>query len=304
MRVLLLGASGFLGRHLTHALLAAGDDVEGWSRTPPPRARDDEPRVVQRAVDLARPDSYAELRGPWDAAVFLAGRSVPGAHGSAHWDEREVERNVALWRSALDHLKRVRPGMRVVFLSSARVYAPAHAPLREDEPLGATSAYGIAKELCEVWGRFHARELDVQIARLFNQIGPGMPQGLLVPDLVQAILAGHGTVALRGGDSRIDLLDARDGARAIAALLTVRAPSGSAWNVCSGTPRTVSELARGLMQRLGATQPLTFASTPPPPLCGVSDKLRAACDWAPVHSFDETLDWIASATAAPRSAPR
>ncbi|MFN0243024.1 MAG: NAD-dependent epimerase/dehydratase family protein [Planctomycetota bacterium] len=303
MRVLLLGASGFLGRHLTHALLAAGDDVEGWSRTPPPVApHDDErgARVVQRTADLARPESYAEFCGPWDAAIFLAGRSVPGAH----WDEREVERNVALWRSALEHLKRVRPGLRVVFLSSARVYAPATAPLREDAPLGATSAYGIAKELCEVWGRFHTRELDVQIARLFNQIGPGMPPGLLVPDLVQSIRAGNGTVALRGGDSRIDVLDARDGARAIAALLRVRAPAGSAWNVCSGTPRTVSELARGLMQRLGASEPLTFASAPPPPLCGVSDKLRAACDWKPLYSFDATLDWIAGATAASGSTPR
>jgi nucleoside-diphosphate-sugar epimerase len=284
LRILVLGAAGFLGRHLVDHLLELGHEVEAWSRrTIAPRER-----VTSRAVDLFRPASFEHLEGPWDAAVHLAGHSVPGDA----WNTERVRENVAIAGNAFDHLARVAPGVRVVFVSSARVYADRADPHREDEALGPTTLYGLSKELAETWARFRARDLDVQIVRPFQQIGPSMPSGLLLPELFARISQGSGAIEMRGPDSTIDVLDVRDGVRGIAALLAVDARSGEAWNLSSGKPRRVSEMARGLCARLDIEREIRFAHHAAVPLVGNSHKLQTATGWSPTRPFDETLDWI------------
>ncbi len=274
MRILVLGAAGFLGRHLVEHLLELGHDVEGWSR---------------ETADLRDPASFEHRRGPWDAAVHLAGHSVPGDA----WNGERVRENVAIAANALDHLARVAPGMRVVFVSSARVYADRLEAHREDEPLGPTTLYGLSKLLSEDWARFRSRDLDVQIVRPFQNLGPAMPRGLFLPEFLERLSRGSGALEMRGPDNTIDVLDVRDGVRGIAALCTVRARSGEAWNLSSGVPRRVSEIAAALSRRLSAGREVRFSGAPAPPLVGRPDKLRAACDWTPERSLDETLDWIA-----------
>jgi GDP-4-dehydro-6-deoxy-D-mannose reductase len=285
LRILVLGAAGFLGRHLVDHLLDLGHEVEAWSRrTIAPRER-----VTSRSVDLTELSSFERLEGPWDAAVHLAGHSVPGEA----WSSARVRENVAIAANGLDHLARVSPGLRVVFVSSARVYADRNDPHVEEEPLGPTTLYGLSKSLSEAWARFRARDLELQIVRPFQHIGPSMPKGLLLPELLARISESSGPIEMRGADSAIDVLDVRDGVRGIAALLTVDAPSGEAWNLSSGNPRHVSEIALGLCARFDIEREIRFARGAAVPLVGNSQKLRTATGWSPERSFDETLDWIA-----------
>lgn len=285
MRILILGAAGFLGRHLVEHLLELGHEVEGWSRRPI-AARE---RLTARTVDLCDEASFEHRGGPWDGAVHLAGHSVPGEA----WNAARVRENVAIAAHGLDHLARVAPGLRVVFVSSARVYPDRAEPHTENEALAPTTLYGLSKELAEAWARYRARDLDVQIVRPFQQIGPSMPPGLLLPELFARISLGSGPIEMRGPDSTIDVLDVRDGVRGIAALLTVDARSSEAWNLSSGKPRRVSELARGLCARLDIDREIRFARHAVVPLVGNSLKLQTATGWSPERSFDDTLDWIA-----------
>lgn len=284
MRILILGASGFLGRHLTDHLLRQGHDVEAWSRRPIHARKG----LETHTVDLACPASFRHRHGPWDGAVHLAGHAVPGET----WTAERVRENVLLTEYGLNHLARVATGIPVVFLSSARVYSERTTPHVEVDPVGPTTLYGLSKEQSESWARFHAKELNVRIVRAFQQLGPGMPSGLLLTDLFDRIANTHGTIAMKGPDSTLDVLDVRDGVDGIARLLATDLTSGSVWNLSSGIPRRVSEIAHALMERVGVERELEFPAGTPCPLVGSSEKLHRATGWTPVRRLGETLDWI------------
>jgi nucleoside-diphosphate-sugar epimerase len=273
VRILVQGAAGFLGRHLVDHLLASGHEVDGWTR---------------QTADLRDRRNFADKRGPWDAAVHLAGHAVPGPTWNPAWKRENVE--IAM--NVFEHIADVSPGIRVVFASSARVYADRSEPHREDEPLAPSTEYGLSKKDAEESARRFSRELDIQIVRPFQQIGPSMPKGLLLPELQDRLSAGTGPIEMRGPDNTIDVVDVRDGVRGIAALLTVDAPSGEAWNLSSGLPRRVSELARGLCARLEIDREVRFATGATSSLVGNPAKLQAASGWTRVRSLDDTLDWI------------
>lgn len=291
MRVLLLGSSGFLGRHLAGHLLARGDSVEGWCRS----GVSGDARVRTRRVDLLRPDTYAKFEGPWDAAVLLAGHTVPGDQ----WTLAMVDENAAISSRALAHLARTSPGMRVVVLSSSHVYGkPRHGEALEEsariEPAG---PYGLSKIAVEDCARAQMERLDVVIARSFNQIGPAMARGLLVPDLTSALLRGDDPVRMRGADAERDFTDARDGVRALAALLDVRCERGEVFNVCSGRALRISRLASGLAVRHARARStrqveIVFEPGEMSRFVGSSEKLTRATGWRPEIDLESTLDWI------------
>lgn len=300
MRILVIGSSGFIGQALTRHLLEAGHAVEGWGRNAPAARQG----YTHRILDLLDPRSLAAERGPeqgrWDGAVHLAAHSVPGVSFTSD----TVLENLRLAAHVLDHLARVQPGLRVIYLSSAHVYRAGLGQRHEDEELRPENAYGLSKQLCEAWARARDRELDVVVLRAFNQIGPGMRAGLLIPDLLSCLRSGTGPVLMRGTDSTRDFLDVRDGVAALARLLGTDAraaadvPSGSVFNLCSGDGRRVSALAQELMRRLGIQREIRFQPGAPPPLVGDPSKLARAIGWKPRYALSETLDDIVGQEAS------
>jgi len=130
---------------------------------------------------------------------------------------------------------------------------------------------------------------------LFNQLGPGMPAGLVVPDLLDSLREGIGPIEMRGANSVRDFMDVRDGARGLAALLEVDAPAGSVWNLCTGEGVTIEHLARILMARLDQDRPLSFAGGEVTELVGDPSRLRAATGWAPEYDLEDSLTTLAEA---------
>lgn len=285
MKVLVIGGSGFLGRHLVAQLVADGHEVESWSRRPGrlPGAR-------QRAVDLL---DEAPLppppEGGWDAAFQLAAHTIPREVRGAG----PVLENLAMTARVLDHLRDSSPRCRVVVLSSAHVYAPAESPHREDDPLAPRGDYGLSKLLCEDWARSRASEaFAVAIVRPFNQVGPGMPRGLLVPDLLARLRAGGAVLEMHGRDATRDFLDVRDGARGLAALLETRWRPGEAFNLCSGRPLRVSQWIAAVLAHLGEQREVRFADPTPDTLVGDPTRLAEATGWRPRHTLEETVAYL------------
>jgi nucleoside-diphosphate-sugar epimerase len=289
LRVLVLGASGFVGRHVVLELLARGHAVEGWSR----RAWKAPAGVALHAADLLDPESFTDRRGPWDAVVHLAAHAVPGAVTS----DAIAEENVRATRHALDHARRTSPGARFLLASSAAVYGTRAEPWTEEDELAPRGRYGASKRRSEELLE-RAQALDGRIARLFNQVGPGMPAGLALSDLAARIARGDDPVRMKGADAVRDYLDVRDGAAALVRIL--EAPAGGTWNVASGVPRRISDVANGLATRLRRPLRLTFAAEDPDPLVGSRAKLERELGWRPRIPFERTLDGLAQWIAGGR----
>ena len=290
MRVLVLGSTGFLGRLVTEDLVRAGHDVEAWSRS-----EVEDPRAGRRRVDLAGSVPPPEPLARVDAAILLAGPSVPARFTAA---DRDVTKRIT--ERALAHLVVHAAGARVVVASSAHVLAPSDTPLDEDAPLGARGDYGGGKADVEALALSRRPALDVRIARIFGSIGPGMPSGLFVPDLLERLASGEQHVRLAGPDGFRDWTDARDVAHALRLLAEVPLTGPPILHLGSGRPTRLSEFAARMAHALGSHAHIEFAAGKGP--CWIADarRFRTATAWAPGHDLDASIRWIVETRLASR----
>jgi nucleoside-diphosphate-sugar epimerase len=288
MHVLIVGGSGFVGRALTARLMAAGHAVEVWDRQPVPAFSGS----TFRAVDLLGGEDLPTPQGkPWDAAFHFAAFSVPGML----WTPERVMDNLRMTARVFDHLALAAPGCKAIFASSSFVYARSAVPLTETSALYAHHPYALSKHLGELWALSHRDELKVHLVRPFNLIGPGMATGLLVPDLLDRIHHGEDPIRMRGRDDIRDFLDWRDAVEAYVHLLDTDAPSGSAWNLCSGRPTRVSELVHALLRAHGIDHEVHFQDPGVTSMLGDPTHLMQATGWRPRYTLEETAQAIAQA---------
>ncbi|MDZ4772687.1 MAG: NAD(P)-dependent oxidoreductase [Planctomycetota bacterium] len=290
MRVLILGSTGFVGRHSSVELVSRGHEVVGFGRTPIGASHREVSVDLSDAQALARLPTTLARR--FDAAVLLAGVAVPGPR----FDERAAAINVGIARHALAWLAEHSPGARVIVMSSAHVYGAQgdDKPLVEARALSPNGPYGHSKLAVERIAHESARQLSIVIVRSFNQIGRAMPDGLLVPDLIEALTHGAGPVVMKGADGVRDFLDVREGARALADLVAADVESGSVFNLCSGRGVALSTLAAGLARALGVEREVHFPTENPLPFVGSRAALARAIRFEPQIPLAETLAWIAS----------
>ncbi|MDR3670297.1 MAG: NAD(P)-dependent oxidoreductase [Holophaga sp.] len=289
MKVLVVGASGFIGRALVDRLLEAGHEVEAWSRiAPPPRTG-----LVSRSIDLL---STADLphpgKQPWDAAFHLAAHTVPGLD----WNQQRILDNLVLTARVFDHLAATAQGCRAVFASTGLVYAPSEKHLDENSPLAGLQPYSISKLLGETWVLGRRNDLKVYIVRPFNLIGPGMTKSLLIPDLMERIQAGALPIEMKGRDDVRDFLDRRDAIDAFMHLLTTDAPSGRIWNLCSGIPTCVSSLVKGILRAKGMPTAVSFRNPAKEMIVGNPARLMADTGWKPRRTLDDIVSGIIAGT--------
>ncbi|HXC17720.1 MAG TPA: NAD(P)-dependent oxidoreductase [Holophagaceae bacterium] len=288
MRILVVGATGFIGSHLVRCLASLGHELEGWGR------RSAAPDFIHRyrSLDLTGPSAFEDLDGEWDAAYLLSAHSIPGAK----WTSEMVLQNLAMTGRFLEAINGACPGCRIIIGSSALVYGPAGHRLTENDPRNPGSMYGLSKAMTEDWALFAARSMDIQIARIFNQVGAGMQKGLLAMDTLEKIRSEEEAVSFSGSDTTRDYLDVRDGVEALARLADIQAASGSIWNICSGEGHSVSDLGRILMDEIQVEKPLRFLHGNPDRLVGDPSKLREATGWVPRHSLRDALGRLVDST--------
>ena len=244
MRIMIIGASGFLGAHVAHRASAAGMDVVTAGRSGPP----DSPR--HRLVDLTEDDPgrmaamLAEVAP--EAVLNCSGATAgdPGALVAAN-----VDGTYALVRAML----LARAPVRLVHLGSAAEYGRAEpgVPVTEQTAPRPAAMYGATKlagtrlvELARTAG------LDAVVLRVFNPVGPGAPPsslpGRLAAQLRQAIR--HGTdVRLGALDTVRDFVDARDVADAVLAAATAAVRPHPVLNIGSGRGVPVRALVKELV---------------------------------------------------------
>ena len=255
-RVLVTGAGGFVARALLPLLLEEGWSVTGLVRRRPDgtfRAGVDliccdltgPPKSVGEAVEQARPD----------AVVHLAA-SVPG-HGGADASSL-LDTNVRATENLLVACARLSPKPRVVIASSSAVYGPGKpgTSLSERRSFRPVSYYGISKVIAEMLAlRAAGGGLPAIRARLFNVVGPGQGENLVVAAFarrIASIEAGLRPPEMEVGsmESYRDFVDVRDAAAALA-LLIQRGCPGGVYNVCSGRATKIRKVLNLLILLAG-----------------------------------------------------
>lgn len=245
MKVLITGASGFIGGSIASAAAALGHEVISTGRLSiEGRA------ALVHLIDTTAPDVLLHAAGSASVAGSLAS------------PRRDFESAVDTWSSVLEavRLAKVRP--LVLFPSSAAVYGnPAHLPVAEDTAAAPISPYGYHKAMSELLGREYAAcfGLDVVAMRLFSVCGPTQRR-LLVWELFEQLAGPADVVHLQGtGHETRDFLHVDDVAAAALGLAArLRRPAGGglfeAVNVASGEEATVLDVARTLRDLVAPTK--------------------------------------------------
>jgi GDP-4-dehydro-6-deoxy-D-mannose reductase len=266
MRVLVTGASGFVGRHVVEAFHARGHEVMGTWRERPHHALEADVLWVQLDVlDRERLASLILDLQP-QAIVHLAAAALPAGFDAEPWPGFET--NVRGTLQVVMAATLVKKPPRVLVVSSGEVYGRVGSrPHRETDPPRPTSLYGASKAGAEAvaLGIAARHRVPVVIARAFNQTGPGQPDAYVCSRLAREAvrpLRGepHGSIEMGNLDARRDFLDVRDASRAYA-LLVEKGKPGEVYNVCSGRARSVREIATILSREIELARPIKLRST-------------------------------------------
>ncbi len=236
-RIVLTGATGFVGAHATPALLARGFEVHALGRRPP--AAD----VAFHTVDLLDAAAVRDVLGAIQAShlLHLAWYAEPGLYWRSAVNLDWVAASLALVRSF-----RETGGVRAVVAGTCAEYAWGFSRLREDAPCSPATLYGTAKDGTRRIIEAYAAETGLSFAwgRLFFLYGPGEKPGRLVGDAIRALVGGE-RFGTSPGHQRRDFSHVSDAAGAFAALVD----SGVAGPVNVGSGAAVP--VRAILQRIG-----------------------------------------------------
>lgn len=250
-RVLLTGATGFVGRHALAALADAGDEVHAVARHRGP----DTPGVIWHEADLlAGCEVVAEVEP--EILVHLAWYAEHGKFWSSPENVRWVEASLALLRAFA-----AAGGRRAVMAGTCAEYEWSQAVYREDAPKDPGTLYGACKHGLHVVARAWAQRAGFALAwgRLFFVYGPAEAPGRFVPLVATALLRGE-PAPMTSGTQRRDFLHVADAGAAFAALADSTL-EGSV-NLASGEGIALRDLAAMIAERAGRADLLRVGALP------------------------------------------
>jgi NDP-hexose 4-ketoreductase len=285
-RVLLFGASGFLGGHVASALASdprAGIVIQVSRRPAGPAAT-----WIRHDLLTAGPGELAQLIRSTepDAVINCVGR-LSG-------DTAElVEANVLITARLIEAVTREAPAARLVVLGSAAEYGPVpHGGLvAEDHPTGPIAPYGVTRLASTQLVQLAAArgDLDGVVLRVFNPVGPGTPPenllGRAAAAIRQALADGRDRVVLGPLGAYRDFVDVRDVATAISAAALAGPVTDRVLNVGRGEGVQCRQAVAQLAATAGFSGHIAEAGSGP--------SRSGAVDWsaADISRIGRVLGW-------------
>jgi UDP-glucose 4-epimerase len=246
-RAVVTGASGFIGTALLRYLRAGG-----WTVVAVDRRASPDPEQSIRQLDVAQAGALDGLLDDRTVIFHLAASAdVAGSVANPRHDFNNTFRGVFEVLEAARHA-----GSRVVFPSTASIFDASNPlPLAERAFARPTSPYAAGKLGGEAYCHAYHRSfgVDVRIARLFSVYGVGMFR-FAIHDIIRKIQQNHQELTILGDGLQVrDYLFIDDAVRGLTMVATDGA-AGEEYNVASGIPVQLLDLARLIAELMGHSQ--------------------------------------------------
>jgi UDP-glucose 4-epimerase len=314
MKALITGGAGFVGSHLSEALLARGDEVHVIDNLSTGSIENiehlkAEPRFHYVIDTILNEPVLAELVDRVDVVFHLA--AAVGVRLIVESPVNTIETNVHGTEAVLKHANKKRK--KVLITSTSEVYGKANVtPFREDGDLvlGPTSkgrwSYACSKAIDEFLALAYHKEkrLPVVVARLFNTVGPRQTgrYGMVIPNFVKQALLGHPLTVYGDGTQRRCFSYVTDIVGQLIALTEEERAVGEVWNIGNDHEEvTIRELAERVKARTGARSEIVLVPYDRAYEEGFEDmqrrvpdlsKIRGLTGYEPKVSLDGILDRV------------
>ena len=308
-RVLVTGADGFIGSHLTELLLAQGFKVRalsyynsfnywGWLEDIPAN-----PSLEVVTGDVRDPHFVKHIMQGMDIVFHLAALiAIPYSY---HAPDSYVDTNV---KGTLNVCQAARElgNIRVIHTSTSEVYGTAmYVPIDEKHPKQPQSPYSASKIGADAMAMsfYNAFNLPVTIARPFNTYGPRQSARAIIPTIITQIAAGMKKINLGDLTPTRDFNFVKDTARGFLALAGCSETIGKEINIATNTEISMKDtlnLIREIMQSdvefITDEQRLRPGNSEVFRLKGDNSVISSLTGWKPEYSIEtgmrETCEWF------------
>lgn len=310
-KILITGADGFIGSHLTEALVQAGHKVRafvmynsfntwGWLDTLPKEIL---ANVEVFAGDIRDPNGVRQAMKGVDMAYHLAALiAIPFSY---HSPDAYVDTNIKGTLNVLQAARDLGTG-RVLVTSTSEVYGTAqYVPIDEKHPFQGQSPYSATKigadRLSEAF--YRSFNMPVTIVRPFNTYGPRQSARAVIPTIITQLLAGKREIKLGSLTPTRDFNYVKDTAQGFMAIAEVKETVGEEINIATGREISIGELAAELIRQINPSAQIVCDEQRLRPeksevnrLLGSNDKIRTLTSWQPKYTLEEglgeTIAWI------------
>jgi len=303
-KVLITGADGFIGSHLTEALVDLGYDVKafvcynsfnsyGWLDTV---SSDIKSKIEFFPGDIRDPNGVREAMKGVDIVFHLAALiAIPFSY---HSPDSYIDTNV---KGTLNIIQAARDNdvKRVLVTSTSEVYGTAQfVPITELHPKQPQSPYSASKIGADAIADSFYRSFDlpITIVRPFNTFGPRQSARAVIPTIISQLLNGAQEIKLGDITPTRDLLFVKDTVNGFLKIAQCNELIGHEVNIATQSEISVGDLAQQLIKNINPSAKIITDSIRVRPgksevfrLFGSNEKLKSYTDWNQKYTFEEGL---------------
>ena len=284
MKVLVSGASGFLGRRLVERLVANGEDVVALSRNHPPATQSSHPQIQWITLDLATDAQVLKDLPEIHAVVHLAGATLGAGQDENRFLRENEQTTVLLCRELASRTQ------HFIYASSQVVYGDArHLEVTEDFPISPVgSAYACSKVNSENWLRWFQSRYGGQYTIL--RFCGFLEGGGIIDYIIQRALTGQPINLFSDGEVRRDYLPVSSAVDAMVAALNYSTiPGFLPINIGSGQAIPAEEMAKSICSAVNSTSQINLLAEPAPQgdFVFAVDRARQLLNFAPGRLMDD-----------------
>jgi dTDP-glucose 4,6-dehydratase len=316
-KILITGADGFIGSHLTETLVREGYEVRafvlynsfnswGWLDYAPPEIKS---KLEVFAGDIRDPHGVRNAMKGCDLVMHLAALiAIPYSYYSP---DTYIDTNI---KGTLNVLQAARElgGVRVVHTSTSEVYGTARfVPITEEHPLQGQSPYSASKIGADqlAYSFFGSFNLPVVTIRPFNTYGPRQSARAVIPTIITQILSGARQIRLGAITPTRDFSFIKDTVRGFISALEHKGGAGEVINLGSNFEISIKETAKLIAEIIGVDIEIVTEDERYRPINSEVDRLwsdnskaKTLFNWSPNYSQQdgfrrgliETIEWFSN----------